>query len=260
MYKILCHIDDELELINNRVNKELIINKAGTVSSYAHLEFSHLDSIIRPAVVVLSAKVFDYKKEPTITFASIIQLIYMGTKAHAHITEMDTQPGIDLDPRDGCQYPVLVGDYLYGKTFRLLVDTGLVRYLGPLAEMICHISEGCTLQCQLANANVTAASDYALEIVRKETAELFGRCSSIAADINGAAKEQIEQMYDFGVNFGCGYGLLQRGNASQEEINIYFNRALETLKSLAPSDGQQQLTELTELLKQEEIILRRMVG
>jgi geranylgeranyl pyrophosphate synthase len=253
---VLHDIAQELQLVDLKIKEGLIIKKSGHAGQFAHLESSRLEGNIRPAVTILSAKLFNFKREEIIVLASIMQYIYMAFQVQARITEQDTLPE-NGDVRDGCQFPVLVGDYLYGKFFRLLSDANIIKYLQPLAKIICSLNEGATVRNQHPNVNFTTAPDLIKGIVYKETAILFAGCASLAAEISDANETEIQKMYNFGLHFGLGFGLLEQG-ASYEYVDQYFNKAILLLEDFSDS-GNLDLIRLVNMFKHKKIIVEKMV-
>lgn len=256
MPDILDDIALELQLVDLKIKEGLIIKKSGHAGQFAHLESSRLEGNIRPAVTILSAKLFNFKREEIIVLASIMQYIHMAFKVQAHITEEDILPE-NGDVRDGCQFPVLVGDYLYGKFFRLLSDANIIKYLHPLAKIICCLNEGATIRNQHSDINLLTAPDVLKDIVHKETAVLFAECASIAAEICDANATQIQTMYNFGLNFGQGFGLLEQG-APYEYVEPYFNKAILLLEGLSGGKNL-DLIRLVAMFKHNKNIVEKMV-
>ncbi|MEG6617597.1 polyprenyl synthetase family protein [Peptococcaceae bacterium 1198_IL3148] len=249
-------IQHELSLVDARINKELMIRKSGHAGQFAHLEFSRLDSIIRPALTILVGKMFSFEKNKLVTLASILQLIYMSSQIHANVTESNQEVN---DVRDGCQLPVLVGDYLFGKFFTHLSDHDMLEYLIPLAEIICRVNEGATLRNQHSKINVNTSQELLYNIIKMETAELFAGCTSLGAKISGAVEADIKIMYEFGLNFGLGFGLLEQG-VSYEYVEKYFSQAENLLKYVVSSESSKELCELLSKFKNNEVLFQRMVG
>lgn len=239
-------IDRELKLVQAKVKDELSIQKMGYVGAFAHLEFPEIDNTIRPALVIFSARLFNNKSD-VIIIASIVQYIYLASQVHAQITEGDTMLNAEIDPRDGCQFPVLVGDYLYGKFFDVLSKSGNIAYLKSLAELICTINESAVLKNQHPKANLKNSPDLIYDIIYKETAVFFAKCTSIAALIAGANEDENKHIYKFGLNFGLGYGLLQWG-ATYQEVAKYFEQATKTLDYFTASTAKQALLELGKMV------------
>lgn len=253
--ELFAPIYHELEQVQHNIEKELVI-KAGYLGSLAHLDFPPLDDTIRPALVILSAQIYDVVSDRVIALAGILQFIFMASRMHAFITE--ETDNISLDPRDGCQFPVLVGDYLYGKFFTTLCDYDIVRYLGPLAEIIAQINEGGILQktCR-RNGNLT--DDLCLEIIRKETAVLFAGCGRLGAHLAGAAESDQVLLEQFGLQLGMAYGLLKGGH-SHEQASSYLEQALANLRKLPDRSARVVLERLVDILMNRKTIVCRMVG
>lgn len=201
-------VREDLELVQSIIKKEFII-KAGHIDTFAHLRFSYINENIRPALVLLSSRIYGGEAVKAAALASVIQFIYMASKVHRGVSEIDSDfiRG-DSDPRDGSQFPVLVGDYLYGKFFTFLCDAELISLLEPLARIICDIQEGCISKKLLTGQSST---DDILEVVRKETSGLFAGCCSFGARLAGAEEKEQEIMWQFGRNLGMAYGIIEHG-------------------------------------------------
>ena len=258
MLKCFQSIQQELKAVEAIIKKELSIKKAGHVGSLAYLEFSHLNRTIRPAVVIFTAQLFNFKKDAVFPLAAIMQFIYMASQIHANITETDPPVGEAVDPRDGCQFPVLVGDYLYGKFFALLSDAAIIEHLGPLADIICSVNEGAVMKNQYAN-ELSTDQQLLQTIVGRDHGDFFAGCCSLAAKASEAGEEAVKQMHDFGFNFGIGYGLLEWG-APFEQAEQYFNKAREALDSLTAHSSKQKLYDFLDVFGDSKLAVERMVG
>ncbi len=253
---IITPIEGEIASVHNFIKKHLTI-KSGYLGRYAHLELSSINKNIRPVLVILSSRIFGLAREKSIALAGIIQFIYMASTVHQGITENDSEYHRgNIDPRDGSQFPVLVGDYLYGKFFYFLSEAGILSLLDPLADIICQIHEGGILRKKLTRQ---AASSKALhEVVRKETSELFGGCCSLSALLTGAPAEYRQAMRNYGINLGMAYGLLEQG-ISREHVTTYLAKAQNSL-SLLPSGQERTLLEkLVHNLYRQGLPAQRMV-
>ncbi|MTI81770.1 MAG: hypothetical protein FH758_13010 [Firmicutes bacterium] len=254
MLDIFNSIIDDIKLVEKKIEKELIITKAGPAGKFAHLQFSHVDRIMRPAVTIFSARLFNYQREQTVVLASIIQFIYMASRVHSHLTEEDPRYNQSVDLRDGSQFPVLIGDYLYGKFFYQLSNANMVEHLGKLSDAICKINEGGVLR----NQNSNPSHNLMLNIIQKETAELFAICCSLGAEISGASQKEKNLMHDFGVNFGLGYGMLEKG-ISYDYAEEHFINAKECLEKLKAGTNREGLFNLINAFKNDQFGLQRMV-
>lgn len=231
-------VREDLELVQSIIKKEFII-KAGHIDTFAHLKFSYINENIRPALVLLSSRIYGCEAGKAAALASVIQFIYMASNVHRGVSEIDSDfiRG-DSDPRDGSQFPVLVGDYLYGKFFTFLCDAEIISLLEPLAQIICDIQEGC-----IAKKTLTGQSsiDDLLEVVRKETSGLFAGCCSFSARLAGAKEEEQERMWQFGRNLGMAYGIMEH-DMYRQYAEHYIKEALGYLAEI-PDNPDKTLLE-----------------
>ncbi|MCL6559114.1 MAG: polyprenyl synthetase family protein [Firmicutes bacterium] len=254
---IVQPIEEQLLQVHNKIKKELVI-KAGHVGTFAHLDFSSVNKTIRPALAILSSRLFGGNQKKTIALASVFQFIYMASRVHNGITESDSDylRG-DSDPRDGSQFPVLVGDYLYGKFFTLLCDAGIINLLQPVAEIICDIHEGGILKKKAAGQDHSSQSWR--EVVRKETAELFAGCCFLSARLAGAPEEQQEVMRHFGLNLGMAFGLMEKG-VSFDTVEGYIEKAKKELAAMPDRPERGILRRMVNSLGEHGLPAVRMVG
>jgi len=257
--QVIYPIKEELKKVQGNMNRHFNI-KAGYLGDFAHLELCQLNSILRPVLVILSAGMFGKITDRVISLAGVLQYIYLASCIHKGINEdIEITQAPTGDPRDGCQFPVLVGDYFYGRFFTSLCDAGIVDYLRPLAEMICVINEGGVIR--LRNSGSTGINPSpGRELVRKETAEMLASCCRLGARLNGAGGQQQETLGRFGVSFGIALGLMEQGNSFEEQAVVYLREALPELDKLPPGPNRTALKELVGLFLRREVSLERMVG
>jgi len=256
--QVFNSIRKELETVYQKIERELVI-KAGHISSFAHLNYSIVDYAIRPAMVIFSGRMFGRITEKTLALAAVCQFIYMAAHVHVDITEHSTAlaPGQETDPRDGSQFPVLVGDFLYGKFFTTLCDYGIVKFLRPLSEIICQINEGGLLRQKELTSKVISQA-VAKDIIRKETAELFAGCCCLGAESAQATPNECLALYKFGKNFGMAYGLLESGMPF-DNVAHYLDLALGELSLFNKCQTREALEELVNLFLGQKIGVQRMV-
>ncbi len=257
MNQLIYPIKEELGRVQVSMNRHFNI-KAGYLGDFVHLELCHLNSILRPVLVILSAGMFGKITDKVISLAGVLQYIYLASSIHGGINEDETISKEDTgDPRDGCQFPVLVGDYFFGRFFTTLCDAGIVDYLRPLSEIICVINEGSVMRLRKADSAINPV--FARELVRKETGEMLAGCCSLGARLNGAEKKSQEILKRFGMHLGIALGFMEREN-SLDQAAVYLGEALAELEKLPPGPSRKTLGELVELLHRREVPLKRLVG
>ncbi|MBE3587253.1 MAG: polyprenyl synthetase family protein [Thermoanaerobacteraceae bacterium] len=202
----------------------------------------HFQELIRPAMVLLSARLFGPLNTPLIALAAVIQFIYLASRVHQNVREAGG-PATG-DPRDGYQFPVLVGDYLYGRFFTSLCDYGIVRYLESLSRVICEINEGGILRLQNNQNN----PDLVNKIVYKETAALMGTGCGLAAHLAGAPEQEQQELTRYGVNLGMALGLQEYPDL-RRDINAHLDKAAATLTQLPPGEARDALKLIAQHLR-----------
>lgn len=254
---ILKPIEEELQAVRKIAEKHLLINGIN-IGKLAHLEFPYNEKAIRPGLVILSSRIYGCAGDKAITLACVFHFIHMATRVYQSIPEKDSDyTKEDSDPRDGSQYPVLVGDYLYGKYFSLLYKSGMINFLGPLADIICQIHEGGILVSGITVKN--PASESFREVVRKETAELFAGCCFMGAMLAGASKKDQEIMRRFGMSFGMASGLLERGIAVRY-ADEYLKEAQTALRDIPERKEKDILEQLVHALAEKDNSVRCMIN
>lgn len=217
--KVFISEFDELNLIKSEIERELLIRKVGYLGDFADLEAAGIEEFTYPAFLALSARLFNGDKEIVIKLSCIMQFIHVASRIHADIAET-TANTYSIGAKKEYQFPVLVGDYLYGKFFSILSETAMLENLKLLSDLICSISEGAILRNKRSNITYKLAK----EIVHKETAAFYSICAYLGALVSNAGDENITYMRDFGLNFGFGCGLLEWDMGKKDALK-HFDKA-----------------------------------
>lgn len=255
MHDVFRPIMGDLAGVRERMNRFYKI-RAGDIKEYAHLE-KHLDKYICPAVVLYAARIYGKATDKVISLAGVFQLIYQAMMVHYDINEdVQIRERTFADPRDGCQYPVLVGDYLYGRFFTTLCDADIVKYLGPFSEIICMINEGGIIKIK-SQAGGAANPAVRRQIVRLEFAGLMAGCCRLGGEEAGAGGEQQKQLSKFGSALGMALGMAE--NQWFDQAEKYFKEALKFLDTLTPGLDRDKLKSLVLHLMVRSAESRKMV-
>ncbi len=245
---ILKPIESELLQVENIIAQNLF-TRAGSIDEFIHLNFSYTNKVIRPALTILPARLFGRKDDRVLILASIFQFIYMALKVQQCVVEEDrdlsTQRG---NSKDGFRFPVLVGDYLYGKFFYFLSRAGLLDLLEPLAELICSLHEGSIIEKNIGDKNMPA---YMVnEAVRKETAEFFASCCRLGARMAGASALEQHYIGYYGQNFGMAFGLIER-KLPFDKVEFYLNQAMKSLHFVPETEEKRVLEQILHIFFEE---------
>ena len=213
---------------------------------------------LRPILVLLGAKMFGEINEQTLRAATFVEMVHTATLIHDDVVDdADSRRGqASIKAQFGNLSAVLAGDYLLAKAMLLLshpddhaILQEMLRTTAAMSEgelmqsCPCH-SEPCegidtlTLQVRydMPSGEANLWTTRYIEIITRKTAMLMrSSCVAGALSVN-ATEEQIQQIADFGLNFGILFQLrddLNDGeNTAQAEtlLPIYYNKALNALK------------------------------
>lgn len=251
---VFAKIREDLQSVHNKIKGQLTI-KAGHVGNYAHLEFSPIDNFIRPAVVISVARLYNCMSPKVVSLGAIVQFIFMASQIHKGIPDISSTVLNNSQPRDGTQFPVLVGDYMFGKFFTTLCDFDMIAYLKPLAEIIANINEGGILYEKYPEANEN--TQMYSEILKMEVAELIAGAAYLAGDLSGAPQNEKNALDEFGMNLGMAYGFYQRGIF--DNSSNYTKRALSALDKLPEYTEKNMLKELINIFTASTDSIRKVV-
>ena len=119
----------------------------------------------------------------------------------------------------GNQASVLVGDFLLGQAFKMMVEVGSLYALDVLSDAAAVIAEGEVLQLSVAKNMETTEDDY-MAVIRAKTAALFSAAAEVGPIIAGAGKAERDALRSYGTNLGLAFQLvddaLDYGGKAQE--------------------------------------------
>jgi octaprenyl-diphosphate synthase len=161
---------------------------------------------LRPMLTLAAARLCGYRGAHHIHLAATVEFIHTATLLHDDVVDESAQrrgrPTANLlwDNKSS----VLTGDYLFARSFQLMVETGNLRVLDILADAAATIAEGEVLQLTAAQSLATGEETY-LQVVRGKTAALFSAACEVGGVIAGAPPEQVRALADYGDALGIAF-------------------------------------------------------
>jgi octaprenyl-diphosphate synthase len=164
---------------------------------------------LRPMLTLASARLCGYRGERHIALAAAVEFIHTATLLHDDVVDAsELRRGRDTaNAVWGNKPAVLVGDFLFARSFELMVEDGSLRILEILAHAAAVIAEGEVGQLVTANDTTTTEAAY-LEIIEAKTAALFAAASRLGAVIAERPPAEEEALERFGRNLGIAYQLI----------------------------------------------------
>jgi octaprenyl-diphosphate synthase len=164
---------------------------------------------IRPALLLLSAKLFDYKGRGAVRLGAVVEIIHTATLVHDDIIdEAETRRGRPAaNTRWGNSKCVLAGDWLYMQSFEMALRERNFAVLDILIDLTQNMVEGELLQLtRLGRIDLTEAE--ATDLAYRKTACLFSGCARLGAVLGRQAKLVEEAMAEYGRNAGLAFQLV----------------------------------------------------
>lgn len=270
--EIRALINDDIQavdqLILNRLSSDVVL-----INQIGHYIINSGGKRLRPLLVLLSARACGYQGTDHQLMAAVIEFIHTSTLLHDDVVdESDTRRGNKTANEVwGNAASVLVGDFLYSRSFEMMVEPGLMKIMEVMSEATNVIAEGEVLQLLNCHDADTTQARY-MEVIHRKTAKLFEAATQMGPILTqrpeledaliaygrhiGAAFQLIDDALDYtadaeelGKNIGDDLAegkptlpliyVLENGSDSEKEI---IRRAIE-------SEGINLLEEVTEIIK-----------
>lgn len=164
---------------------------------------------LRPALVLLSAGAFGHIEAKHHELAAIIELIHTSTLLHDDVVDESSlrRGKATANTLFGNAASVLVGDFIYSRTFQMMVSIQSMRVMEVLSEATNTIAEGEVLQ--LLNVHDADITDEAyLKVIHYKTAKLFEAATRLGAIICGANAHDEAAMAEYGMHLGTAFQLV----------------------------------------------------
>ncbi len=164
---------------------------------------------LRPLLLLLSAKVFDYQGNFHHTLASVIEFIHTATLLHDDVVDAsELRRGRQTaNSIWGNEASVLVGDFLYSRAFQMMVELHNMKVMEILSNATNVIAEGEVLQLLNCHEPNTTEEQY-LEVIRCKTAKLFEAAAQLGAVICNQPPEIETALCDYGRHLGTAFQLV----------------------------------------------------
>jgi len=160
-------------------------------------------------ITLAAAGLCNYQGERHLSLAACVEFIHTATLLHDDVVDdSDLRRGQDsAKALWGNQASVLVGDFLFSRSFQLMVQDGSLRVLKILSDASATIAEGEVMQLMTTNDTETSEAAY-LDIIRAKTAKLFAAAAEIGAVVAERPAAEAEALESYGLNFGIAFQLV----------------------------------------------------
>ncbi|MDE2913613.1 MAG: polyprenyl synthetase family protein [Paracoccaceae bacterium] len=204
--RLTAILADDLAAVDRVIRSRMESEHARRVGEVATHVIDAGGKRLRPLFTLAAARLCGYAGDAHIGLAATVELIHTATLLHDDVVDESLRRrGRPTANRlwDN-KSSVLVGDYLFSRSFQLMVESESLRILGILADAAATIAEGEVLQLTASRSLATDEPTY-LKVIRGKTAALFSAATEVGAVVAGAPEPVIAGLRDFGDAFGMSF-------------------------------------------------------
>lgn len=248
--KLATALAPELSAVNTLIRERMASKHAPRIPEVtAHLVEAG-GKRLRPMLTLAAAKACGYDGPYHIHLAATVEFIHTATLLHDDVVDESGQrrgrPTANLlwDNKSS----VLVGDYLFARSFQLMTECNSIRVMHILSGASATIAEGEVLQLTAAQ-DLATDEDVYLQVVRGKTAALFSAATEVGGVIAGAEDVIVKALFDYGDALGVSFqivdDLLDYWGSGQTGKNIgddFRERklTLPLIKAVAKADAEER--------------------
>ena len=205
--ELLDLIDKDFVKVDELINKQ-VISEIDRIPDISNHIINLGGKRLRPILTLTTAKICNYRGSMHIKLAAAVELMHTATLLHDDVVDKsDIRRGKSASHKiwDN-KSSILVGDFLLGKAFQLMVETKSLECLKNLSNASARIAEGEVMQL-IASDNIKTTEDQYMKIIESKTAELFSTACVVGALISKSKREEIDALISFGKNLGIAFQL-----------------------------------------------------
>src|SRR6476620_6944433 len=164
---------------------------------------------VRPAVLLMAARLAGYQGDRAVLHAAVVEFIHTATLVHDDIIDDSAlrRGRAAVHSRWGNDITVLLGDYLYIKSMAMALTHDELEIIRNLCDVTLRMIEGELYQLT-KNGDAAITEEEHFDIMRRQTAYLFGGCAQIGGMLGKVSTEQEQALKEHGFNLGMAFQLV----------------------------------------------------
>lgn len=249
--RLALYLSDDMAAVSDLIAQRMASEHAPRIPEVtAHLVGAG-GKRLRPMLTLAAARMCGYDGPYHVHLAATVEFIHTATLLHDDVVDESRQrrgrPTANLLWDN--QSSVLVGDYLFARSFQLMTEPGSMRVMRILSNAAATIAEGEVLQLTAAQNLATDAAIY-LQVVRGKTAALFSAATEVGGVIADAPEDHVQALFNYGDALGVAFQIVDdlldyRGDTGATGKNIgddFRERklTLPVIKAVALADTQER--------------------
>lgn len=187
--------------LSQQLNSEVIL-----INQIGHYIINNGGKRLRPVIMMLLARALNYSGNQHINLAAVVEMIHTATLLHDDVVdESDRRRGEKTSHEIwGNAASVLVGDFLYSKSFKMMVVANSMDVMAVMSKATNTISEG-EVQQLLSIGDQSLSEDAYYQIIANKTAKLFEAACELMAIITDSSSEQRQRLAEYGQLLGTAF-------------------------------------------------------
>lgn len=242
------------EHLRKQLNSDVVL-----INQIAEYIINNGGKRLRPMLMLLITKAFDYNGDQNINLAAVIELIHTATLLHDDVVDESEMRRGEKTSHEiwGNSASVLVGDFLYSKSFQMMVEANKMQIMAILSGATNKIAEGEVQQLlNVGNLDLSEMAYY--QIIANKTAKLFEATCQLAAVITDQNQATQIAMKEYGMLLGMAFQIADDildytadDNEIGKNLGDDFNEGKLTLPLiyLLKNGNDQQRTEIINAIK-----------
>lgn len=237
MEQVLKMLDSDMSLVEQQFKHDLT-SEVALISKVGEYVLASGGKRMRPMLVLLSARLTGYQGDQHIGVASVVEFIHTATLLHDDVVDSANLRRGEASANAvwGNEASVLVGDFLFSKSFSLMVRTGSLAILQALSDATTMMAEGEVLQL-ISTCDLDLSEEHYMQVVRDKTAVLIAAACRCGAVLGDADAQQEQVLNDFGMHLGIAFQFMDDALdyvADQAEFGKVCGHDLEEGKMTLP--------------------------
>ena len=207
--RLMGLVADDLEAVNRLIAERMASEHAPRIPEVTRHLVEAGGKRLRPILTLAAARLAGYDGHDHVKLAATVEFIHTATLLHDDVVDESAQrrgrPTANLlwDNKSS----VLVGDYLFARSFQLMTEAENLRVLAILANASAVIAEGEVLQLATANDLGTGEAAY-LQMIHGKTAALFAAATEVGGVIAAAPEAQVQALKSYGTALGMAFQIV----------------------------------------------------
>lgn len=208
MEAVLNLIKEDMQAVEERFEQHLT-SDVQLISQVGQYVLSSGGKRFRPMLLLLSAHLCGYQGDKHIELASVVEFIHTATLLHDDVVDSANLRRGNRSANSvwGNQASVLVGDFLFAKSFSVMVEAESLRILKILSDTTTQLAEG-EIQQLINTCDLDVDEERYLQVVRDKTAILIASACQVGAVLSGASEAEENALHGYGLEIGSAFQLM----------------------------------------------------